>query len=65
MSTLAEIAAAADKMTPREEQELILFAARLRASGGDLPPPRVISKEQIKRWILEDEEGYRRFVAAT
>ena len=64
MSTLAEIEAAAGQLRPEEQQELILFlAARLRASGAESPPPRLFSKEQIERWIAEDEEGYRRFVA--
>jgi hypothetical protein len=64
MSTLTEIEAAADQLGPEEKQELILFlAARLRATGVELPPPRVFSKEQIQQWIAEDEEGYRRFVA--
>jgi hypothetical protein len=64
MSTLTEIEAAADQLPPEEKQELILFlATRLRAAGVELPPPRTFSKEQIQQWIVEDEEGYRRFVA--
>jgi len=66
MSTLMEIEAAADRLPAEEKQELILFlAARLRAAGAELPPPRSFSKEQIEQWIAEDEEGYRRFVAGT
>jgi hypothetical protein len=66
MSTLTEIEAAADQLRPEEQQELILFlAARLRATGAELPPPRSFSKEQIQQWIAEDEEGYRRFVAGS
>ena len=61
-----EIEAAADRLPAEEKQELILFlAARLRAAGAELPPPRSFSKEQIEQWIAEDEEGYRRFVAGT
>lgn len=64
MSTLTEIEAAADRLRPEEKQELILFlATRLRAAGAELPPPRSFSKEHIRQWIVEDEEGYRRFVA--
>jgi len=64
MNTLTEIEAAADQLRPEEKQELILFlAARLRAIGAELPPPRSFSKEQIQQWIAEDEDGYRRFVA--
>jgi len=63
MSTLAVIEAAADQLSPEEKQELILFlAARLRATGAELPRPRSFSKGQIQQWIAEDEEGYRRFV---
>ncbi len=64
MSTLAEIEAATEQLRPEEKQELILFlAARLRATGAEMPPPRSFSNEQIQQWIAEDEEGYRRFVA--
>ena len=59
-----EIEAAAEQLPPGEKQELILFlAARLRAAGAELPPPRAFSKEEIAHWIAEDEDGYRRFVA--
>jgi hypothetical protein len=62
MSTLAEIEAAAEALPPEEQQELLLFlATRLHAAGGALPPPRDIPKEQIEKWIAEDEAGYRRF----
>ncbi len=61
MSTLAEIEAAADSLPPEQKQELFLFlAARLRG-GGQLPPPREFSPEQIEAWIADDEEGMRRF----
>jgi hypothetical protein len=62
MSSLAEIEAAAAALPPEQEEELFLFlAARLRA--GELPPPREFGREQIERWIADDEEGYRRFLA--
>ena len=61
MSTLLEIEAAADCLPPEQRQELFLYlAARLRGSG-QLPPPRDFSREQIKGWIADDEEGMRRF----
>ena len=64
MSTLAEIEAAADSLPPKDQQELLLFlATRLHAAGGVLPPPRDIPKEQIEKWIADDETGYRRFLA--
>jgi hypothetical protein len=60
MSTLAEIEAAAEQLPAEEKQELILFlAARLRATGFELPPPRMFTKEQVAQWIADDEEGYR------
>jgi hypothetical protein len=64
MSTLAEIEAAADALPPDQKQELILFlAARLRAGASELPPPREFTLEQIEKWIADDEQGYRRFLA--
>lgn len=60
MTTLAEIEAATDSLTPEQKQELFLFlAARLRGAGR-LPPPRDFSLEQIEAWIANDEEGMRR-----
>jgi len=62
MSTLVEIEAAADALTPEQKQELILFlAAGLRRSGVKLPPPRKFSREQIASWIAEDEAEMQRF----
>ena len=64
MSTLAEIEAAAETLPPQDQQELLLFlAARLHAAGGALPPPRDIPKEQIEKWITDDEAGHRRFLS--
>lgn len=61
MSTLAEIEAATENLTPEQKQELFLFlAARLRASG-ELPAPREFSREQIESWIADDEAGMQRF----
>lgn len=62
MSTLAEIEAAVETLPPEQKQELILFlAARLRADGAQLPPPRKFSKEQMAGWIAEDETDMERF----
>jgi hypothetical protein len=64
MSTLAEIETAADTLPAEQQQELLLFlAARLHAAGGALPPPRDIPREQLGRWIAEDEAGHERFLA--
>lgn len=62
MSTLAEIEAAVEALSPEQKQELLLFlAARLRADGAQLPPPRKFSKEQMAAWIGEDEADMERF----
>jgi hypothetical protein len=62
MSTLAEIEAAADALTPEQKQELFLFlAARLRADQGEVPSPREFPHEQIEAWIADDEAGMRHF----
>ncbi len=57
MSTLSEIEAAAETLTPEQKRELFLFlAARLRSVSGPLPPPRDFTREQI----ADDESGMRR-----
>jgi hypothetical protein len=62
MSTLAEIEAAADALSPEQKQELLLYlVTRLRAQGARLPEPRQFSREQINQWIEEDEADMRRF----
>ena len=62
MSTLAEIEAAADALTPEQKQELLLFlAARLRAQGIKLPEPRKFPREQISGWIAQDEADMQKF----
>lgn len=64
MSTLTEIESAVETLAPQEQQELLLFlATRLHAAGGVLPPPRDIPKEQIEKWIADDEAGHSRFLA--
>lgn len=62
MSTLAEIESAVESLPAVEKQELLLFlAARLRAEGGELPPPRRFTHEEMKAWIKEDEADMERF----
>jgi len=64
MSSLAEIERAADVLQTEEKQELVMFLlTRLRGEGGVLPPVRDIPKEQIEKWVAEDEAGYQRFLA--
>jgi hypothetical protein len=62
MSTLGAIEAAADALPTEQKQELLLFlSARLRARGGELPPPRKFGRGPIEEWIKTDEEGTGRF----
>ena len=64
MSTLAEIEAAADALSPKQKQELMLFlAARLRAQGAKMPEPRTFSPDEIADWIARDEADLARFKA--
>ena len=41
----------------------MFLLTRLRGEGGALPPVRDIPKEQIEKWVAEDEAGYQRFLA--
>ena len=62
MSTLAEIEQAAEKLSPQQKQELMLFlGAKLRSERTGLPEPRQLSREQIQSWITEDEADLKRF----
>ena len=62
MTTLTEIKTAAAALPPEQQLELLLFlAARLRARSPQLLAPRKFSREQMKAWIADDEEGMRRF----
>jgi hypothetical protein len=64
MNSLAEIERAADVLQTEEKKELVMFLlTRLRGEGGVLPPVRDIPKEQIEKWVSEDEAGYQRFLA--
>jgi hypothetical protein len=66
MTTLAEIEAAADALTPDEKQQLLLFlAVRLRAEGAAMPEPRTFAAEQVAAWIAEDETDMKRFGEGT
>jgi hypothetical protein len=62
MSTLAEIEAATEGLTPEQREELFLFlAARLRSASDSLPTPREFTSEQIEGWIADDDAEMRRF----
>jgi hypothetical protein len=56
MSTLAEIISAAERLPVAQQQELFLhLAEKLRAQGTPLPGPRTFSREQIDKWLEQDE----------
>jgi len=62
MSPLAEIEKAAEKLSPEQKQELMLFlGAKLRAERAGLPESRQFSREQVQSWIAEDEVDLKRF----
>ena len=64
MSSLLEIEEAADVLPIEEKKELVAFLlTRLRGDGNDLPPVRDIPKSTIDKWVADDEEGYRKFLA--
>jgi len=64
MSTLLEIEAAVDALPVKEKEELLLFlATRLRGASGEWGPPREFSREQVQRWMADDEAGYHRFLS--
>jgi hypothetical protein len=64
MSSLLEIEEAADVLPVEEKKELVAFLlTRLRGVNDELPPVRDIPKETIDRWVADDEEGYRKFLA--
>lgn len=66
MSTLAEIENAVESLPAVEKQELLLFlATKLRAEGGQLPPPRRFTQEEMIAWIKEDEADMERFRRST
>jgi hypothetical protein len=64
MSSLLEIEQAADVLPVEQKKELVAFLlTRLRAADDDLPPVRDIPKETIDRWVVDDEEGYKKLLA--
>jgi hypothetical protein len=66
MRSLLEIEEAADVLPVEEKKELVAFLlTRLRGSEAELPPVSDIPKETIDRWVADDEEGYRKFLAGS
>ena len=64
MSTLTEIEAATEALTPEDQRELFLFlAVRLREEGGPGPvhAPRRFSPARMAEWVSRDEADLARF----
>ena len=62
--TLLEIQKAAEGLPMEEKRDLIICLLRsLRDHQGEAPPVRDIPKATIDRWVADDEEGYRIFLA--
>ena len=62
MSTLEEIELAARRLKPAERQRsLVSVAQTLREGGHPLPEPRQFSVSEMRTWMDEDEQDYKRF----
>jgi hypothetical protein len=62
MSTLAEIEAAADSLSPEEKEELLRFLAMRLRKERPQPAPRIYSDEEIAAMPVEDEANAVRFL---
>ena len=55
---------ALDFLPVEEKKGLGAFLlTRLRVDGDELPPVRDIPKATIDKWVADDEEEYRKFLA--
>jgi hypothetical protein len=55
MSSLAEIEAAADSLSPEEKEELLRFLAIRLKKERPQPAPRIYSDEELAAMLAEDE----------
>ena len=55
MSSLAEIEAAADSLSPEEKEELLRFLAIRLKKERPQPAPRIYSNEELAAMLAEDE----------
>ena len=66
MRTLAEIEAVVNRLPTAQKLELMLFLAQtLRKNQAPLPKPREFSKEQLDRWMDDDEMTMCKFRSGT
>jgi hypothetical protein len=64
VSSLLEIAQAADLLPIEQKRKLIAFLlTRLHAANDELPPVRDIPKKTLEAWVADDEKGFRKFLA--
>lgn len=64
MNTVVEIERAVGELPSSQKTELLLFVAQsLREEQAPLPEPRLISDDQLRTWLDEDEAAMRRFRA--
>ena len=64
MSSHLESEEVADVLPIEEKKELVAFLlTRLRGVEDELAPVRDIPKANIDKWVADDEEGYRNFLA--
>jgi hypothetical protein len=61
MSTLAEIEAAADSLSPEEKEELLRFLAMRLRKERPQPKLRIYSDEELAAMLAEDEADGERF----
>ena len=54
MSSLAEIEAAADSLSPKEKEELLRFLAMRLRKERPQPAPRIYSDEELAAMLTED-----------
>ena len=61
---LLDIQKAAEGLPIEEKRDLMIFLLRsLHGHQVELPPVRDIPKATINKWVADDEEGYRKFLA--
>jgi uncharacterized membrane protein len=64
MSTLAEIEAAAEALSPEDKEHLLRFLARQLKTDRPQTAPRVFSNEELATMLAEDEADLKALNAA-
>ena len=60
MSTLAEIEAASEQLSEKEQEDLVVFLLQRLGSRTDLlPTPRSFTEDRMQEWFCEDEREGR------